>query len=92
LHAAHVLGRSVPADLAVVGVDDIAEGSHFWPSLTTIHQPVRDAGAIAVRTIGELIGDDNGRPGTSAPPRVRSILLEPTLIVRESSRPGPVDS
>lgn len=92
LHAAHVLGRSVPDDLAVVGVDNIAEGSHFWPSLTTIHQPVRDAGAMAVRTIGALIGDDNGRPGPSTPAGVRSVLLEPKLIVRESSRPGPVGS
>jgi LacI family transcriptional regulator len=82
----------VPDDLAVVGVDNIAEGSHFWPSLTTIHQPVRDAGAMAVRTIGELIGDDNGRATSSVAPGIRSVVLEPTLIVRESSRPGPVDS
>ena len=33
LHAAHVLGRRVPEDLSVVGVDNLAEGSHFWPPL-----------------------------------------------------------
>ena len=44
LHAAHRLGRRIPDELSVVGVDDIAEGSHFWPPLTTVHQPLRDAG------------------------------------------------
>ena len=49
LHAAHRLGRRVPEDLAVVGVDNIPEGSHFWPSLTTSRSvpmvlPVRCAG------------------------------------------------
>jgi LacI family transcriptional regulator len=32
-------------ELSVVGVDNIAEASHFWPPLTTVHQPLGDAGA-----------------------------------------------
>ena len=85
LHAAHRLGRRVPEDLSVVGVDNIAEASHFWPPLTTVHQPLGDAGELAVQEIEELIGRsrqtrhiDDGIPEIA--------LLEPTLIVRESSR------
>ncbi len=55
LHAAHKRGRSVPEDIAVVGVDNIAEASHFWPPLTTVHQPLGDAGVLAVEEIDRLI-------------------------------------
>jgi LacI family transcriptional regulator len=85
LHAAHRLGKLVPEELSVVGVDNIAEASHFWPPLTTVHQPLGDAGELAVQEIDELIGrsrqtrrTDDGIPEMT--------LLEPTLIVRESSR------
>ncbi len=85
LHAAHRLGKRVPDELSVVGVDNIAEASHFWPPLTTVHQPLGDAGELAVNEIDELIGrsrqtrrTDDGIPEMT--------LLEPTLIVRESSR------
>jgi LacI family transcriptional regulator len=86
LHAAHRLGRAVPDDLAVVGVDDIAEGSHFWPPLTTVHQPLRDAGALAVETIVRLIRATRPprRPDEPATPSSR--VLAPRLIVRQSSR------
>ncbi|MGZ6268317.1 MAG: LacI family DNA-binding transcriptional regulator [Candidatus Limnocylindrales bacterium] len=86
LHGAHRLGRRVPEDLSVVGVDNIAEASHFWPSLTTVHQPLGDAGALAVREIDVLIETARRvrRAGDGLRPQVT--LLEPSLIVRESSR------
>ena len=87
LHGAHRLGRSIPDSLSVVGVDNIAESSHSWPPLTTVHQPLRDAGALAVRTIDELIGQaGRGRwaPETAV---AEGTLLTPELIVRQSSRP-----
>ena len=89
LHAAHRLGRRVPEDLSVVGADNIAEGSHFWPSLTTVHQPLHDAGALAVREIDTLIERSDGlRHADNGSPDERHVkLLEPELIVRESSRP-----
>jgi LacI family transcriptional regulator len=86
LHGAHRLGRRVPDDLSVVGVDNIAEGSHFWPSLTTVHQPLRDAGAFAVQQIDELIQEANQPRRTGESPVDQITLLEPKLIVRESSR------
>jgi LacI family transcriptional regulator len=86
LHAAHRAGRRVPEDLALVGVDDIAEGSHLWPPLTTVHQPLREAGMLAVQTIDHLIraGREGDRPAEVT--TESSTLLRPRLIIRDSSR------
>lgn len=89
LHAAHRLGRRIPEDLAVVGVDDIAEGSHFWPPLTTVHQPLRDAGVRAVDTIDALIRTADEPTPFAEAAAAASRLLRPELIVRQSSRPIP---
>jgi len=90
MHAAHRLGLHVPEQLAVVGVDDIAEGSHFWPPLTTVHQPLADAGELAVEEVVRAIRAS--RPGrhVEISHLARVNLLQPELIVRESSR-LPVD-
>jgi DNA-binding LacI/PurR family transcriptional regulator len=89
LHGAHRLGRIVPDELSVAGVDDIAEGSHFTPPLTTVHQPLRDAGAMAVTMIDALVEEANSldEPGTAAlTAATQNRLLTPELIVRESTR------
>jgi Transcriptional regulators len=86
LHAAHRLGRRVPEDLSVVGVDNIAEASHFWPALTTVDQPLRNAGALAVREIdGAIRRARLPRRGPEVP-SAQMTLLKPELIVRDSSR------
>jgi LacI family transcriptional regulator len=86
LHAAHRLNRRVPEELSVVGVDNIAEASHFWPPLTTVHQPLGDVGALAVREIDRLIRRErlSRRPQDTVP---EMTLLMPELIVRDSTRP-----
>lgn len=66
----------VPADVAVTGFDDIATGRHVRPALTTVRQPMRDIGEIAVRTLLDRLADPEGR-------RVTAVL--PTeLVVRAS--------
>ncbi len=88
LHAAHSVGRPVPEALSVVGVDNIPEASHLWPPLTTVHQPLGDAGAMAVKEIDQLIGrSTQSRRTVDNTPEMT--LLEPSLIVRESARPVP---
>jgi LacI family transcriptional regulator len=87
LHGAHRLGRRVPEDLSVIGVDNIAESSHFWPSLSTVSQPLRDAGAQAVRDIDAAIRRTKQPRWVPEAPAAGIALLEPELIVRESSRP-----
>lgn len=81
LRALHELGRRVPADVSVVGFDDMDEASSFWPPLTTVRQDFAQVGA---HTVAALLAEIDGKP---APPH----LDVPTrLIVRESSGPSPV--
>ncbi|MFI5284035.1 MAG: LacI family DNA-binding transcriptional regulator [Candidatus Dormibacterales bacterium] len=86
LHAAHRVGRRVPDEMSVAGVDNVAEASHFWPPLTTVHQPLGDAGAMAVEEIDRLIGKAR-QPRRSQQAAPEMTLLKPELIVRESARP-----
>jgi LacI family transcriptional regulator len=86
-------GLRVPADIAVVGFDDIYPGTLIAPSLTTVHQPMRQLGQRACSRLLERIANP------ALPHRVD--LLPTELVVREScgcpapaiprlaSRPGP---
>ena len=51
LRAARELGLRVPADLSIVGFDDLDVAQYTDPPLTTVHQPNRQKGAEAVRLI-----------------------------------------
>ena len=87
LHGAHRLGRRVPDDLAVVGVDNIAEASHFWPALTTVHQPLREAGAQAVQAIVASIGRQ-GQTRRSSETRCAAGHPAPTRAHHPREQPG----
>jgi DNA-binding LacI/PurR family transcriptional regulator len=80
--AAGRLGRVVPADLSVVGFDDIELARHVQPPLTTVHQPVRRKGEEACRLLLAAIE----RQDTAGSDHRR---LETRLIVRGSSGPAP---
>jgi LacI family transcriptional regulator, galactose operon repressor len=47
LQVAHRRGLVVPADVSVVGFDDISMAQRLWPPLTTVRQPIKRAAAIA---------------------------------------------
>lgn len=44
-------GREVPADVALVGFDDLASATYADPPLTTVHQPVRRLGQEMARIL-----------------------------------------
>jgi LacI family transcriptional regulator len=69
-------GVRVPADVAVVGFDDIYPGSLSHPPLTTVHQPM---GRLGERACARLL-DRIARP--SLRPRVE--LLQTELVLRSS--------
>ncbi len=70
-------GRRIPADVAVVGYDDVELAAYFNPPITTVRQPIHEAGGLMVQTLLRLI---EGQPLPASAP------LETRLIVRESSQ------
>ncbi|MDP9482559.1 MAG: substrate-binding domain-containing protein, partial [Chloroflexota bacterium] len=56
VRALRARGRQVPADVSIVGYDDIPLSAWVDPALTTIAQPTAEMGRWAVRRLGELIG------------------------------------
>jgi LacI family transcriptional regulator len=52
---AHRRHLEVPQQLSVVGFDDTMTAVTLWPPLTTVHQPVRELGAEALRLLAARI-------------------------------------
>jgi LacI family repressor for deo operon, udp, cdd, tsx, nupC, and nupG len=72
-------GLRVPADLSVVGFDDIRFARHIDPPLTTIAQPMREIGEGTVRLLLEILRGDEIKPV--------SVTLPHQLVVRGSTAP-----
>ena len=88
LYAAQRLGRRVPEDISIVGVDNIPESAHFWPPLTTVRQRLREAGAQAVQELDQMIRKSKQSQHRQEGIGPNVTLLQPELIIRESSRPA----
>lgn len=84
----HSRGISVPGDLSVVGVDDIAMSRMARPALTTVRLPKQEAGRIAVELLLAMLDDPDG-PGAAARHRQLHGELHGELIVRDSTGPAP---
>ncbi|MGO9902586.1 MAG: LacI family DNA-binding transcriptional regulator [Solirubrobacteraceae bacterium] len=51
LRAMHEAGREVPADVSLVGFDDIPEAPYFRPPLTTVRQDFIEVGSRSLRML-----------------------------------------
>jgi DNA-binding LacI/PurR family transcriptional regulator len=76
MRAAHTLDLRVPADLSIVGFDDIDVAAFVEPPLTTVRQPKRELGRLAVSLLLERLD------GTAPPIYERR---PGKLVVREST-------
>lgn len=74
---AYLRGLRIPHDLTVIGFDDSPLASRLCPSLTTMHQPIRDMGRMAAEKLITKISR------THAPHLATTVF--PHLVVRESS-------
>lgn len=78
LRAVGEAGLSVPADLSVVGFDDVPFAEYLWPPLTTVHQDIRQLGQLLVDQLLAQIRDRSAaRPSTT--------LVPCRLVVRAST-------
>jgi LacI family transcriptional regulator len=76
LKALRDLSISIPADVSVIGFDDLIISKYCVPALTTIRQPRFEMGAEAADMLLKVLA--HGKVKT----RVR---LEPSLVIRESA-------
>lgn len=72
----------IPEDVGIVGFDNIAESAFFSPALTTVQQDQNKVAKIAVAEVIKII--ESGWQGAD-PVAPKSIILPPTLVVRQSS-------
>ncbi|KDA06705.1 LacI family transcriptional regulator [Microbacterium sp. CH12i] len=77
LSGLHEAGISVPADISVVGFDDIPDAAYYWPKLTTVRQDFEE---LARRTVAALTERDDAVASALAP-------IAPVLISRDSVAP-----
>jgi len=77
MNAAQNLHMLVGTDLAITGFDDSPLMQHLIPSLTSVSQPIWEVGRIAAEILQGIL---NGTPSQN-----QTILLEPSLIIRDSS-------
>jgi len=75
-------GRRIPQDVAIVGFDDIPMAAHTQPPLTTVHQPLREMGEAAART---LLAHFEGSPLPNRP-----TVIPATFTARGSTAVAPV--
>jgi LacI family transcriptional regulator len=77
LLVAHRHGYRVPADLSIVGFDDIAMSQRLWPPLTTIRQPTKSAARAATEMLLHCLVSGDLSPVNEE--------LQSDLIIRESA-------
>ncbi|MEE8867741.1 MAG: LacI family DNA-binding transcriptional regulator [Acidipropionibacterium acidipropionici] len=78
MRAFHEHGLSVPADISVVGFDDVG-AELLWPRLTTVRQDFEGIGRHLIAELAELM-DHPGEMGRAA-----HVLVSSPLVVREST-------
>jgi len=72
-------GLQVPADMSVVGFEDIFLSSLIRPTLTSVRFPIAEMAAVMVERLVQRLAD------SSIP--VSEFLYQPALVARESSGP-----
>ncbi|MFF1819899.1 LacI family DNA-binding transcriptional regulator [Kribbella sp. NPDC058245] len=77
MEAARSRGLRIPEDLSVVGFDDTQVARLASPPLTTVKQPLREMGAVALRTALRLAAGDSVDS--------HHVELATTLIIRDSA-------
>ena len=76
MHALRALGRRVPDEIRLVGIDDVDYAELLPVPLTTLRQPCHEIGVSAMRAMVDRVGQPDLAP--------REILLHGTLVIRDS--------
>ncbi len=71
-------GLRVPQDISIAGFDDLYLDEYLDPPLTTVRQPMREMGRIAMNTLLKIFTGESG---------AHNVRVEGRLIVRGSTAP-----
>lgn len=82
ISAAQERGLVIGRDVSITGFDNIPMTEHSPPPLTTVHQPIYQIGARLCELLIRQIRGEQEQP--------EQILLEPSLVIRQSCGPAPV--
>ena len=83
IRAVREAGLRVPQDVSIVGFDDVQSAAFQNPALTTVRQPLRTMGILAAEAIVHQIASPSDHPPS------RQVVVDPELIVRDSTCPPP---
>jgi DNA-binding LacI/PurR family transcriptional regulator len=75
LRAMHEVGLRVPADVSVVGFDDMPDSAQFHPPLTTVRQDLAAVGRNVIEVLRATMSRTIGSP----------VRAQPELVVRAST-------
>lgn len=76
MHTLISLGQRIPEDIRIVGIDDVKYARLLPVPLTTLHQPCRDIGRMAMAVMLDRIANPDLPP--------RDVLLRCELVERKS--------
>jgi len=79
LAEARILGIKVPEQVSVAGFDNVRYGQYAYPGLTSVDMMSETIGELAMRRLMAVIA------GTDEPIGFKDDVLQPRLIVREST-------
>lgn len=82
MRAMQEAGRTIPAEVSVVGFDDTPVARFLTPSLTTVRMDFAELGRASFALLQALLDPENAEPPNPSP--------EPELIIRESAGPPPL--
>ncbi|GAA3391695.1 LacI family DNA-binding transcriptional regulator [Cryptosporangium minutisporangium] len=83
LHRLHGYGVRIPAELSVVGFDDIQIAQMAHPPLTTVRFPRREAGRLAVDRLLDLLAGERD-PGDEPEPLPTELVVRASTAVHRS--------
>ena len=101
MHAFHLAGIGVPAEVSIVGLDDIAGSQYSNPPLTTVHLPLYELGVASckrliqrvrgasVESAGAADSKSEGSRGSGAPAAASTGELATHLVLRGSTAIAP---
>lgn len=70
------LGVKLPEQLSIIGFDDIQPAQYIYPTLTTVHQDIKEKSKLCAKAILDELNNENHENKT--------VIIEPTIIARSS--------